>query len=238
VKSSESKDNYSSDYYSSDDYNNNNDDIINSNKYKQLLTDEELKMDCPAPCVADNEKTLYENFLNSFGNERSRPSTSESNTSSDLDTTRPTTANTDFSDKPPFTPFTPTTLDHLNSEINKTDNEIKNAVNNMDNRIVSNSERDRLSNLLENKEYLVKQHKNHIDSESLKDNADLQSIKNKVNLAEKLEAQVKSLKENLNEIKNKLDQDINLRAKENSSSTTDSSTIQSKQAKDPLENTR
>lgn len=109
----------------------------------------------------------------------------------------------------PFTPFTPNTLDSLKTEINKTDNDIKTIVNNMDNTKLTDKEKDELWNLVENQEYLVKQHKKHVESKLENDVIELESIKNKVNKVEKLESQIKDLKENLIEFKDKLDRDTN-----------------------------
>ena len=65
-------------------------------------------------------------------------------------------------DNIPFSPFTPNTLGILNSEISIADREIKDLLNKDENIPLSNKDKERLALLLEEHEYFVNKHKNHL----------------------------------------------------------------------------
>ena len=126
-----------------------------------------------------------------------------------LDNNSPT--NTDIKNNdnhPPFTPFTPNTLDTLNSEISKTDQAIKYITSKIDKNELAGQDKRKLSALLEEQQYYINQHKNHIESVNAKDQESLSNIEEKYKMADELENQIKELKENINKYKEKLNKDI------------------------------
>ena len=65
-----------------------------------------------------------------------------------------------------------------------------------------------MSVLLEEQQYFIDQHKNHLESLNNKDLESLKNVEDKIQIASKIENQVKELKENLDQYKEKLNQDI------------------------------
>jgi hypothetical protein len=63
----------------------------------------------------------------------------------------------------------------LNAEISKTDKAIKDITNKIDNCELPSQDKRKLSGLLEEQEYFINQHKNHIESLN---NRDQESFKN------------------------------------------------------------
>lgn len=178
-------------------------DSINNEKEKQLLSDEELKLDCPE----NKDKTLYENFLNrDLDKEISIPNTL---INTEVNIPCPSHAShASHENKLPFSPFTPNTLEELNSEIYKTGQAVKDITNKIDNGELATQDKRKLSVLLEEQQYFIDQHKNHLESLNNKDLESFKNVEDKIQIASKIENQVKELKENLNQYKEKLNQDI------------------------------
>lgn len=61
---------------------------------------------------------------------------------------------------------------------------------------------------MEEQQYFIDQHKNHLESLNNKDLESFKNVEDKIQIASKIENQVKELKENLNQYKEKLNQDI------------------------------
>ena len=61
---------------------------------------------------------------------------------------------------------------------------------------------------MEEQQYFIDQHKNHLESINNKDLESLKNVEDKIQIASKIENQVKELKENLNQYKEKLNQDL------------------------------
>ena len=108
----------------------------------------------------------------------------------------------------PFTPFTPSTLDELNTEIFKANALVKEITNKIESDDVSEQDKRKLSGLLEQQEYFINQHKYHLNSIYNNDNKSLSNVENMLTSAENIEKQVKDFKENINSYKNKLNLDI------------------------------
>lgn len=108
-----------------------------------------------------------------------------------------------------FTPFTPNTLEVLKHEIDTTNKAVKDIINHSDNRQLSLSTARKLSSLMEDQQYLLNQHKNHIQALTDKPNQSLDSVENKLSDINEHETKLNEMRRNLMDYKYKLIQDIN-----------------------------
>ena len=119
-----------------------------------------------------------------------------------------TTSSTTTKPASTFAPFSPTTYSELQKELDLTETKLQDIVSNSNNRVLTQTERENVSDLIKDKKYYIDQQKQHISSQlnSLKDdnskNAELlKETKNLVSNANKLQ-------QDIVEYSNKLNQDI------------------------------
>ena len=108
-----------------------------------------------------------------------------------------------------FTPFTPNTLETLKHEIDSTDKAIKDIINSSDTRKLSIPIADKLSRLMEEHQYFLSQHKNHLESLVDRSNESIGSIESKLSEITDHETRLSEMRTNLINHKLKLVQDVN-----------------------------